>query len=92
MIDLRQQEIVDLGLWAKVRWKWVGWDVKRRSGWGADDSVGVRGGRCVASVDHRWGNDIGELSGRQARSLARPARAGRAATVEVDPAGVDSWD
>jgi hypothetical protein len=41
MIGIRQQEIADLGLWAKIRRERLGWNGRQLVALGADDSVGV---------------------------------------------------
>ena len=39
MIGIRQQEIVDLGLWAKICNERMDWEVSGLVGLGADDTV-----------------------------------------------------
>jgi len=41
IIGIRQQEIVDLGRWAKIRSERVEWTVRQMVEWVADDTVGV---------------------------------------------------
>ena len=41
IIGIRQQEIVDLGRWAKIRNERVGWNGRRMVELVADDTVGV---------------------------------------------------
>ena len=41
IIGIRQQEIVDLGRWAKIRNERVEWTVRQMVEWVADDTVGV---------------------------------------------------